>query len=78
MCELMSLTQGRPAHLHGPQHAPHGVRDELGGGRQLVVLLAAHLHHVAPLALKELQADKGSANCGRYLPANLLLPQNGH
>ena len=41
--------------LHGAQHAAHCVCDELSGCRQLVVLLAAHLNHVAPLALKKLQ-----------------------
>lgn len=38
-------------HLHGTQHAPHSVCDELRGCRQLVVLLAAHLHHLTPLPL---------------------------
>lgn len=53
-----------PPHLHRAQHAPHCVGDELGGGGQLVVLLAAHLHHVAPLALKELWGGGGEQRRG--------------
>ena len=46
----------------------HRVRDELGGGGQLVVLLAPHLHHVAALALEEAQQRVGT------LPPPLPLP----
>jgi hypothetical protein len=41
--------------IHGTEHTADGVRNELRARRQLVVLRATHLHHLAPLSLEELR-----------------------
>lgn len=50
--------------VHGAQHPADGVRDELGAGGQLVVPLARHLLHVAPLVLEELRGRQQAAQSG--------------
>ena len=49
---VAARVDGRVWQLHAPKHAPHRVRDELAAGGKLVMLLARHLHHAAPLRLR--------------------------
>ena len=50
--------------VHGAKHAAHGVRDELGARRHLIMALARHFLHVAALLLEELRESSGHTSQG--------------
>ena len=66
----------RGRQVHAAQYAADCVRYELRARRYAVVLLAAHLHHPAPLPLKELHAHHTSAHW--FLPIKSSLGWRSH
>ena len=60
-----SRVDGRRAEPHAAEHSADGVRHELRAGRYPVMVLAGHLHHPAPLLLKELRATMQRSSLGQ-------------
>nr|CAB3468973.1 unnamed protein product [Digitaria exilis] len=68
---------GRRPELEHREHPPHRVRQELRPGGMRVVLGAAHLHHPAPLALKDLEERLGAGTARRAVADADLVEHEG-